>query len=218
VTLGHEIWTADIRYVTRAIPAVGNAYVIAVLENYSRCVLASAVSLTQDTTAFLRVLLGRREVRPSGAPRHRRGRDLQGQAGNGRLPSTRDTQGADRAVKAVPISHRDDFRHPEEDGRLALRQGRNLPRAGGGPRYLERGPQCQRHWDRGRANYFACRGHPISRSARLLLRPSRRDDRCQSRRSTRLDRRPEAAYSAPRCIVCRCIEGQSDAGGWCHGR
>jgi putative transposase len=53
----HEIWTADVRYVPHSIPEVGNAYyVIAVLENYSRCVLASAVSLTQDTTAFLRVL------------------------------------------------------------------------------------------------------------------------------------------------------------------
>ena len=51
----HEIWTADVRYVPHSIPDVGNAYVIAVLENYSRCVLASAVSLTQDTTAFLRV-------------------------------------------------------------------------------------------------------------------------------------------------------------------
>ena len=52
----HEIWTADVRYVPHAIPGVGNAYVIAILENYSRCVLSSAVSLTQDTTAFLRVL------------------------------------------------------------------------------------------------------------------------------------------------------------------
>jgi transposase InsO family protein len=51
----HEIWTADVRYVPHAIPGVGNAYVIAVLENYSRCVLASAVSLIQDTAAFLRV-------------------------------------------------------------------------------------------------------------------------------------------------------------------
>jgi putative transposase len=51
----HEIWTADVRYVPHSIPDVGNAYVIAVLENYSRCILASAVSLTQDTTAFLRV-------------------------------------------------------------------------------------------------------------------------------------------------------------------
>ena len=52
----HEIWTADVRYVPHSIPGVDNAYVIAVLENYSRCVLASSVSLTQDTTAFLRVL------------------------------------------------------------------------------------------------------------------------------------------------------------------
>ncbi len=51
----HEIWTADVRYVPHSIPGAGNAYVIAVLENYSRCVLASSVSLTQDTTAFLRV-------------------------------------------------------------------------------------------------------------------------------------------------------------------
>jgi transposase InsO family protein len=52
----HEIWTADVRYVPHAIPEVGNAYVIAVLDNYSRCILASAVSLTQDTIAFLRIL------------------------------------------------------------------------------------------------------------------------------------------------------------------
>lgn len=52
----HEIWTADVRYVLHSIPGAGNAYVIAVLENYSRCILSSAVSLTQDTAAFLRVL------------------------------------------------------------------------------------------------------------------------------------------------------------------
>jgi len=52
----HEIWTADVRYVPHSIPGVGNAYVIAVLENYSRCIVSSAVSLTQDTAAFLRVL------------------------------------------------------------------------------------------------------------------------------------------------------------------
>jgi len=51
-----EIWTADVRYVPHSITGVGNAYVIAVLENYSRMILSSAVSLTQDTTAFLRVL------------------------------------------------------------------------------------------------------------------------------------------------------------------
>ncbi|PLS87654.1 MAG: integrase, partial [Actinobacteria bacterium] len=55
----HEIWTVDVRYVDHSLPPEeheGNAYVISVLENYSRCVLASAVSRSQDTVAFLRVL------------------------------------------------------------------------------------------------------------------------------------------------------------------
>ncbi len=52
----HEIWTAGVRYVDHSLPGTGNVYVISVLENYSRCILASAVSRTQDTTAFLRVL------------------------------------------------------------------------------------------------------------------------------------------------------------------
>jgi putative transposase len=52
----HENGTADVRYVPHSIPDIGNAYVIAILENYSRCILASAVSLTRDTTAFLCVL------------------------------------------------------------------------------------------------------------------------------------------------------------------
>ena len=55
----HEIWTADVRYVDHNLPPAeleGNAYVISILENYSRAILASAVSRSQDTTAFLRVL------------------------------------------------------------------------------------------------------------------------------------------------------------------
>src|SRR5215207_1183393 len=57
----HEIWTADVRYVDHNLPPEeheGNVYAISILENYSRLILASAVSRTQDTTAFLRVLYG----------------------------------------------------------------------------------------------------------------------------------------------------------------
>jgi hypothetical protein len=36
----HEIWAADVRYVPHAIPDAGNTYVIADLENRSRCVLS----------------------------------------------------------------------------------------------------------------------------------------------------------------------------------
>lgn len=55
----HEIWTADVRYVDHGLPPEeheGNVYSISILENYSRLMLASAISRTQDTTAFLRVL------------------------------------------------------------------------------------------------------------------------------------------------------------------
>ncbi len=52
----HEIWTSDVRYIDHSIPGTGQAYVVAILENYSRAMLASAVTLTQDTNAYLSVL------------------------------------------------------------------------------------------------------------------------------------------------------------------
>jgi hypothetical protein len=45
-----------VRYVEHAIPETGQAYVVAILENYSRSILASAVTLSQDTNAYLSVL------------------------------------------------------------------------------------------------------------------------------------------------------------------
>lgn len=42
----HEIWTSDVRYVDHSIPENGQAYVISVLGNYSRAILASAVTLS----------------------------------------------------------------------------------------------------------------------------------------------------------------------------
>ena len=52
----HEFWTSDVRYVDHSIPSTGQAYVVAILENYSRAILASAVTLAQDTNAYLSVL------------------------------------------------------------------------------------------------------------------------------------------------------------------
>jgi transposase InsO family protein len=52
----HEYWTSDIRYIDHSISGTGQAYVVAVLENYSRAILASAVTLSQDTNAYLSVL------------------------------------------------------------------------------------------------------------------------------------------------------------------
>ncbi len=52
----HEIWTSDVRYIDHSIPGTGQAYVVSVLDNYSRAILASAVTLAQDTSAYLSVL------------------------------------------------------------------------------------------------------------------------------------------------------------------
>ncbi len=52
----HEIWTSDVRYVDHSIPGTGQAYMVSVLDNYSRAILASAVTLSQDTNAYLSVL------------------------------------------------------------------------------------------------------------------------------------------------------------------
>lgn len=52
----HEIWTSDVRYIDHSIPETGQAYVVSIMDNYSRAVLASAISLSQDTNAYLSVL------------------------------------------------------------------------------------------------------------------------------------------------------------------
>lgn len=52
----HEIWTSDVRYINHSIPETGQAYVVSILDNYSRADLASAVTIAQDTNAYLSVL------------------------------------------------------------------------------------------------------------------------------------------------------------------
>jgi transposase InsO family protein len=52
----HEYWSSDVRYIKHSIPGTGQAYVVAILENYSRAILSSAVTLSQDTNAYLSVL------------------------------------------------------------------------------------------------------------------------------------------------------------------
>ncbi len=52
----HEYWTSDVRYIKHSIPGTGQAYVLAILENHSRAILASAVTLSQDANAYLSVL------------------------------------------------------------------------------------------------------------------------------------------------------------------
>ena len=61
----HEYWTADVRYVN-VHRLGGRVYVVSVLENHSRAILASSVSRTQDLSSFLSVLY--RAVEEYGSP------------------------------------------------------------------------------------------------------------------------------------------------------
>lgn len=65
-TRPHQYWTVDVRYIDVHQLGGGNIYVISILENYSRCILASLLSRTQDLAAFLIVLYA--AIRRYGAP------------------------------------------------------------------------------------------------------------------------------------------------------
>ena len=63
----HQYWSVDIRYVEDHALGTGKpAYVISILEKFSRALLASVISLRQDLTAYLIVL--RAAVETHGAP------------------------------------------------------------------------------------------------------------------------------------------------------
>jgi putative transposase len=64
----HQFWSADVRYLDVVDEGLvsSKAYAITVLDNYSRAVVASAVSPTQDLAAFLSVL--HRAVERHGPP------------------------------------------------------------------------------------------------------------------------------------------------------
>ena len=50
----HQYWTSDVRYVDHKLG--GRAYVISVMDNYSRAILASALTRSQDLSSYLAVL------------------------------------------------------------------------------------------------------------------------------------------------------------------
>jgi hypothetical protein len=61
----HQYWTVDLRYLDHQL-GEGNVYCISIVENYSRAILASGLSRTQDLTALLIMLFA--AVRQHGAP------------------------------------------------------------------------------------------------------------------------------------------------------
>ncbi len=62
----HQYWSIDIRYLDMCTLPGGMIYCITVMDNYSRAVLASTITRTQDLTAFLFVFF--LAVRNHGAP------------------------------------------------------------------------------------------------------------------------------------------------------
>jgi transposase InsO family protein len=64
----HEVWSADVRHLDMDDEGLlgGKAYAVAVMDNYSRAILASAVARRQDLSAFLSVLY--QAVERHGAP------------------------------------------------------------------------------------------------------------------------------------------------------
>jgi hypothetical protein len=63
----HQYWSVDIRYITNHALDTGKpVYVISILENFRRAILASAISPRQDLTAYLIVL--RAAIETHGAP------------------------------------------------------------------------------------------------------------------------------------------------------
>ena len=65
-SIRHEIWSVDVRYLDHHLPDTGKVYSISILDNHSSALLASAVSTTQDLTAYLSVLYA--AVERYGAP------------------------------------------------------------------------------------------------------------------------------------------------------
>lgn len=66
-TRRHEMWSVDIRYLDmHTLSGVEMVYCISILENFSRAILASAISLRQDNEAFFAVFYA--AIRKHGVP------------------------------------------------------------------------------------------------------------------------------------------------------
>jgi len=65
----HQYWTVDLRYIDVHQLGGDNIYCVSILENYSRAILASGLSRSQDLTAYFRVLYA--AIRQHGSPEAR---------------------------------------------------------------------------------------------------------------------------------------------------
>ena len=134
----HQYWSVDIRYIEDHALGTGKpVYVISILENFSRALLASAISPRQDLTAYLIVL--RAAIETHGAPevlvsdsgsvfKANQARAIYAALGI-----------AHRQIDAGPSLaelHRDPLQRHAPHGRLPLRPGHDLGGTAGRPRAL----------------------------------------------------------------------------------
>lgn len=143
----HEIWSVDVRYLDHNLPPDGlqeggKVYSISVLENHSRALLASAVSTSQDLTAYLSVLYT--AVERYGAP------EALVSDGAGVFKANQaKTVYRSLGIRKETIEKRKPwqnfvettFNYTAPDGGLALREGRVLGGTGRRPRPVGYGVQ-----------------------------------------------------------------------------
>jgi putative transposase len=131
----HQYWTSDVRYVDHKLG--GRAYVISVMDNYSRAILASTLTRSQDLSSYLAVLYAALERYGSpealvtdGAKIFRANQAMYVYESLGIAKHEIEER------KTLAKLHRNDVQHTAQDGRLPLRQGRELARTGTGARPL----------------------------------------------------------------------------------
>jgi transposase InsO family protein len=131
----HQYWSVDIRYIKEhELETDKPVYVISILENFSRALLASAISPRQDLTAYLIVL--RAAMETHGAP------EALVSDGGGVFKANHAKaiytalgmahRQIDRG-QAWPELHRDALQRHASHGRLSLRPSYHLDRAASGP-------------------------------------------------------------------------------------
>src|SRR5829696_9728702 len=106
----HQYWTADVRYLDHRLG--GNVYVISILENYSRAILASSVSRNQDLASFLPVFYSAVERYGSPEALVTDGGTISRAKQALSIYEALSIDKGDRKRKALAVVHRDHLQHP----------------------------------------------------------------------------------------------------------
>jgi transposase len=141
-TRRHQWWTADVRYIQdHKLGGGHNLRDLGLGQLLQSDPGEFRLTHPGSPRLFTRAPPGRGKARLPGGARHRRRRGLPREESEGRLRYLGHPEGGDREAPALAVVHRDQLQRPEEDGRLALRESRELGRARGRPREVGGGLQ-----------------------------------------------------------------------------